>query len=230
MNVVCDRDGRQQDPLQITKTIDHGGQGHGTLTLIRDINQIPVLDIVDPEGQLVRNLQWQGHGRVGVVPLNHPIVFVRPQMLTMVHILGPQTRRGFARDEIFREKTLKVTVRSPVFGAKMMFGGDSKGQQHVDGSNLLIVDPRRSIGLLLDPDPDHAGHVPDTGVHGRPNLATFPETIIGRVGSEGENQTNDDTQRRDLAGGEGGRRKKNIKMNDPWTGSALLPSGFHYPY
>lgn len=115
----------------------------------------------------------------------------------MVHVLGSQARRGLAGDEILGQQPLKISVGSTVLGAEMMLCRHCKSQEHVDGSNLLIVDPLRPIGFLLDPDPNHTGNVPDRGIHGRPDLATFPKSIISRVGSEGENQTDDDTQRGD---------------------------------
>jgi hypothetical protein len=53
MDVVGYWDGRQQNSLQIAKTVDHGRQSHGTLALVRDIDQFLVADIVDPQRQLV---------------------------------------------------------------------------------------------------------------------------------------------------------------------------------
>lgn len=76
----------------------------------------------------------------------------------------------------------------------MVLGSHSERQKHVDGTNLLVVDSGRPIGLFLDADPDDSGHVTDAGVHSGPDLATLPETVVCSVGSEGQNQTDDNTE------------------------------------
>lgn len=117
----------------------------------------------------------------------------------MVNVLCPEVGFGFAGDKVFGQQALQVSVRSSVFSSEVVLCGDSESQEHVDGAQFLVVDGAEgegSIGLLFffDADPDDAGDITDVGVHGCPDLAAFPESVVGGVGSEGENQTNDNTQ------------------------------------
>lgn len=112
----------------------------------------------------------------------------------MVDILSSQTVGALAGDKVFWQQALEISVSCAVLGSEVVLSSHSERQEHVDGANLLVIDSGRTIGLLLDADPDDSSHVTDAGVHGGPNLAALPETVVRSVGSEGENQTNDDTK------------------------------------
>lgn len=69
-------------------------------------------------------------------------------------------------------------------------GRGSSGERDIGSGSVDLM-----VGLLHT-DPDHARKVTHLNIQRRPQLATLPETIIGSVGTERQDQTDNDGQRR----------------------------------
>jgi hypothetical protein len=129
--------------------------------------------------------------------LNHPFALVILEVLAMVDILRPQAVSALARDKVLWQEALQISVRGSVLGTEVMLRRHCKGEEHVDSPNLLVIDSWRPIGLLLDANPDDTSHITNACIHGRPNLSAFPKSVVSSICSEGENQTDNNTQRAD---------------------------------